>query len=401
MSNGLLNTAFSIPVTEDDNDNLKLTSVLRSELKPGVDFSFFIEEAIRSNDRYYCIMGRQQNPVELVEAEISDLRNSIQRLWHFDSTKRVIDRTQLNLTSEHYKRSGELLAQGLALVFIEKRLNIPRQRFFFYEGTKARPDFIGRVKRYHKRALLLEGRRFAIEARLRNSKPNIYGDDRAKILDKKKGMTKTAAGLASAIGVYLFYGDGYFSRKKRPHTRLHICDPQWGGGEYEESDLALTTIHHYLRATSRVGLWDHRDHLISAAKAPSLQKVANSISMPQKIMRGEIETFNGHKYRGRWFHGLIEDRFKKPETLQERNAIKSTIRQRIENEDYGYRTFYGIRESVLSMIENCSWQEIFNFMDDSTSEERTFISSDGFVRHLAPIDPYSKESLDLRKSLGL
>lgn len=391
-----------IPVIEDTDPSMLITLPFRGDLQIGTTFPFSIEEAIQAADRHIYIEGRPPNPLAFIEDWINILRWEVNNLWKVDVANSQYERNlNMALTHEHYKRSGELLAEGIAVLFLEKRLRVSRQRFFFYRGAGARPDYVVSLKARHRRALLLQHNKIGIEVRSRTAAcRNIPAPDRKDIRAKK-----TIAGLGGVLAVYCYYGTGRH-RDGISRTRIQLADPPSDRNiNVHDYDEAATVIHHYLSITSQLGLWDHRDHLIRAAKEAHARKIYRTplrVHDSQRVERCVSHKWMQQSYQGREFNELLYLAGENIIDLETKQVIQREIRHRLDAGDYGTLTFRGLNDVALQHIENCRWEELLDFHDSAAKsfEVDRWVRNDGLYRFQTPIRPDSEESQDLMSQLN-
>ena len=219
------------------------------------------------------ISRRPANPIQVVEDWINIQRWETQHFWEVGPHScRLYQNQQTQVTSEHRLRSGELLAEGLAILFLEKRLKWGRQNFFFYEGAGARPDFIFNLSPNRRFGVAWQRRRYGLEARLAQTQLNLWAQDITDLTAKKAAPIPTTP-ISGVIAIYCFYGRGNHSdQNTTPCTRLHLADPEEEGAPMTDDEIAEIIIHHYLGATSRAGLWGYRDRLRKLAKTLQRRK---------------------------------------------------------------------------------------------------------------------------------
>ncbi len=405
---------LSIPVTEETLRACTLTPLLRSQLNPGTDFVFTMDDAISTAERHMFILdpnatSLQLNPVKLVQDWVNLVRWEVSTFWNtYPGTPDEIahtDNVHVHYTHEHPKRSGEVLAEGLALLFLQDRMNIPPQCFWFYKGGKARPDFIFDTT-FRGAGVMWNGSQFGVEARCRKSQANLYDIDE-KDLHKKKVNNPQ---LSAVLGVYFFYGRGSHPRNLEPMTRIHLADPQQEGLPLTNTQRAWVIINHYLGATSRIGMWEHRDHL-----ATCLHQAAHGVYPDQRMNLDDRriqrtvpqpgrEPGDRHDFRGRHFNSLLAAASVSPKSQDETKIIRKTIQLRLNSGDLGQHVFRGIRRDVLSLIENCQWGELENYRDPDAGGHSPgeAITADGYLVQQSPItDRSSEEARDVIKQLGL
>ncbi len=364
---------LSVPVIEDED--LPLASGLSAALAPGTDFSFTIDDAILAGDRFLAIHGRPPNPVQMVRDWVNVLRWEVSTYWEsprghwYD----VRPNPPTWFSAEHPKRSGELLAHGIAILFLERRLRVARSRFFFLEGADARPDFLVRLQRSAQRAVLLTDRsKMGLEVRSRYRVRQVPTTDKPKLLKKKQAMTNTVA-------VYCAYG-APTEKRGSARTKIVLADPPGEGRPAEDAEVAEIIFGHYLGVAGRLGLWDARDALdILLGRLAA----GGDLPAPQPLGPGRprafglpIETVQGVRYVGRFFSELLVRRDQGLLSPSDRDVALKTGR-------FGRVFFAGIREDLLRAVVAVDLAAVEGFFDDRAlrkDQVDEYFSSDGTVR---------------------
>lgn len=392
---------ISLPVIEDGHGSMAVTLPFRGQLRIGENFSFTMDQAIQAADRHLYIHGKPDNPLAFVEDWINLLRWEVNNLWSIDVPNSHYERnTTRNLTHEHYKRSGEILAEGIAIAFLEETLGVPRQSFYFISGSDARPDFVIQPASSQRMALAYAGSSFFLEVRSRSGRSmrNLHDKDREDLTKKKSAVT----GIAGVLAVYCMYGQGKH-KDDTARSRIHLADPPVDeASKLSEVDTAAVAISHYLRLTSQLGLWDHRDHLLRAAE------VARKGSMPTAKMNitGILPTvkrlYEDAIYRGRMFSDLQWLAAQQPTTLDEKTRISEKVSKRIKAGDLGSLVFRGINVEVIELIEQARYLELAKYCDPKRTKQHKvdlWVRSDGLYRYENPVIPGTNEANDLIDNL--
>ncbi|MFW6107646.1 MAG: hypothetical protein ACOC70_00465, partial [bacterium] len=193
---------LTVPVTAETGHGLGLSAELAEALKPGHPFEFCLEDAIQCAERSMVPFGQRPNTgadaVRVVEEWLNLQRWQIRNLWTVDAAAGALARNEeLGLPHEQYRRSAEILAEGVALLLLETRLHIPRKRFFFAPGGGPRPDFLGALKRHHRRGLAWKGKYLALEVRARKSQARMYASEADGLWNKKErfALARKCAGM--------------------------------------------------------------------------------------------------------------------------------------------------------------------------------------------------------------
>lgn len=387
-----------LPVVEDTAKAMAVKLPFRADLKIGTPFAVAIDEAIQAADRHVYVQGHPPNPLKFVEEWINLLRWEVNNLWEIRPAESCyLWHSGLNLTHEHYKRSGEIIAEGIAIAFLESRLKVPRQRFFFINGAGARPDFIVKLKARHRTALLHNRLRFMVEVRSRQSMCNLSADDHSKLAAKK-----AVCGMAGVLAVYCCYGPGKH-RNGNSRTRIHLADPPGDDPQpASDAEIAEIAIHHYLRITSQIGLWRHRDHLLRAAEARGIAAARFKQPAESDIRLGVVRSERAQAFRGREFNDLLAMASDMPRSVAERDETRRRIRRRVEAGELGSMVFRGLNEKTLQLIEASDWEGLSNYNDAGATEYSVgrWVRSDGVLRSEEQIEPNSNVAREIITSLG-
>jgi hypothetical protein len=364
---------ITIPVEEDAD--LPLTAALRAQLTPGNSFSFTLDDAIAAGDRFLAIHGQPPNPAQVVSDWLNMLRWEFSTYWESPGGNwyDVRQGGPVAFSSEHPKRSGELLAHGVAILFLERRLRIARSRFFFLDGATARPDFMVRLQRSAQRTVLLRDRhRMGLEVRSRYRVQKVPCGDVAKLQQKKLA-------LANTVAVYCAYGAPTEVRNEQ-RTRILLADPDGEGEVAEGPEVARIIFGHYVGVTARLGVWDVRtalEEMLAALNAGGPMPEPR----PRPARRGVVRVLNrevigGRTYEGRFFSELLVRHAQGLLSDEERNLLIRTGR-------LGRVFFAGIRQDVLELLESFDLRALEGFFDDAALGEHggnEHYASDGTVR---------------------
>ena len=381
------------PVSTDVNASIAITGALATQLQIGRPYDKSIEAAIQACDRHVYVHGKPENPMMFVQDFLNLLRWEVQQLWAVDPLTRTLTRsTSYHLTHEHHMRSGELLAEGLALEFLRERLSIRRQRFYFYQASDARPDFLVTVPRRAHLAVINAGRKWGLEVRLRKCAPSLDKDEVAALTRKKSNRH-----FDRVIAIYVMYGTTKH-RNGNASTRLHVVDPEEAdSAPASEMDFQLAAIQHYIRLTSQIGLWEYRDHLRSAVNAFMSERLHGlprlSIATGQ-VRTGIRRTINGQNYRGREFNEFLA-LTSGPMTPTSRAVARS----RIEAGDFGSTVFRGLHELVLHAIAENDWAALSDFERPEITIDFEHERGDGLGERTIIIDAKSPEAELIRNAL--
>ncbi|QDT79206.1 hypothetical protein Mal35_26610 [Gimesia maris] len=375
-SNGTLTSSLNIPIVEDGS--LQLSTNVRQAYNPNTPLNCTLEDAVSAADRYMHVYGQPPNPLQLVTEWLNLLRWEIAHFWTVDSVNNEITPSAtLAVSHEHRLRCGEILAYGITLLLTEQRLQIPRQNFFFYEHTAARPDFVINLSQNHRFGVAWNRFRYGLESRWRKSQANLHQKD-TRDLSRKKSSTASNI-LSGTIAVYCFYGTGSHHTNGVVKTRLHLADPPNRGEKMSVTESAEVVLQHYASVCSRIGLWEYRDYLqkvceqFSNLRSEILQWEAFDSSAPNTSV--VLRKYNGQSYVGTCYAP--------PEVIL------------TNGDEVGPRFIYwGLNAKVLRMIRESSWDELITYCDENVKavwDQKTkaesnrisnySVSSDGVIKY--------------------
>lgn len=337
-----------------------LRGALRDSLPlPISDFGFRMQDAIRAIERHVFVAGMQQNPIILVESFVAAFT------WEFD-TYWIVDVPQnayyprigrgLSLTIEHVARAGELIAEGIALLFIEQRLGISRANCSFIApvGIKPRLDYAFTPVRGTRLAVLCPGfPRLQLEVRSRKEMSELRARDLKQLLAKKKSQPK-----GQTLAIYCSYGE---PTTKYAGCHLILADPITDETPVDDEEAVPGVIANYERITARIGLWYHnallrqemRSRGIAAGLNAPIYDEANP-PRPPLVARD----YGSSRYRGRF----ISDALERSAMGQE---AASVLYEKTSAGDFGLVTFHGLNLTVLTAIEERNWKGLARFLDRS------------------------------------
>lgn len=376
---GEFGKTLTIPLEEDAKR--PLTPHLRGKLRPSEPFPVMLSAAISAAERHMHIYRKTDNEVELVEQWLNLLRWEVKTFWKVDHTQRAIDEndaSNLYVTWEHRKRSGELLAEGIAVRFIERRLGIPRDRIRFVPGHEARPDFVVL------KAASTTGTLYGIEVRWRHKLTVLGDEDYTDLVNKK---TSTVA--SRFIAVYVGYG------RKSPveevvYTKVILADPPATGSKLTQLELADLVLDHYLGVTSRIGLWKYH------ARLQEMRSSVTSGRMP--VRRTGLRDLEGtlrylpkrprpaRTYVGRYFSSLEVEKRNGRLTKRQAQAL-------FRRNDFGLLIFHGLHRDMLRFIETYDVRGMIRFYDNGSRGESAnpVITADGVYRDTAHVTDSNSE----------
>jgi len=307
-------------------------------------------------------------------------------------------------SAEHGKRSGEYMAYGFALAFIDRLLRIHPQRVLFFAASEARADF-------HLPIILPDGKRAGLEARSRGYFREPGADDVAAIWGKKSpskvGVIRPGRGLV----VYLLHGLG--TTKSRDYgtqnqTQLFLVDPIDDSGAASEMDAEVAAVRNYLQLTQRIGLHHYSEILEGALTNWEFRgdlRANRSPYEPDFTMRmpgvhPDSREYGGVRFIGRVFSSLLA------EGITKERAIA-----RMASGDYGFYSFEGLAVSVLRLIALQRWAELasYSHYHDHPAETavqfeelQAVVFGDGFCSEDLELDEtHEKEIEEVKRSFGI
>jgi hypothetical protein len=364
-------------------------------------FSFCVDDAVDLADRHVQINGRPPNALIFATDWRNLLRWEIANFWQVDlANNRYHHRLGgVSFTEEHVRRSGELLAEGIALLLISRSLKIPRQNFEFLEGTLSRCDYVffrdeaGKQIPY---GLEVRNRQRPEPLKSGISNNFLYKTDRDAMTKKKNGFN-TQFKIRQGIGVYCFYGR-QLSTGVWLEPRIHLIDPEYGGEPLSEAQVARRLATHYSGVVSRIGLWETLDRLevafsvLDKGDIPILEESRLPMYSIGDIRSRSVVNFNNDRYVGRHFYTLLQE-----------DRTKSDILAQLRSGNFGEVSFQGVNVKILNLLNKFNWTQIAAFYDenDGLHEINGFpgsIASDGVMTYSGEIKPGSNEAKMLQQA---
>lgn len=378
---------FTIPVVEDNR--LTLSTPLRTFLTQGADFSFRFEQVLGAAERHVFIDGEPDNPIDLVEDWVTALKWEMDAFWIINSLNNTYypkdHRHGISLTGEHWKRSGEYIAEGIAIAFLEARLGVSRARFGFYSprDKKPRPDFIMTPQPSDRLMVLFPGQpALGVEIRSRSRWNRIHKSDHQELNDKKTRFGKT-----NQLSVYCSYGErsGRFKG-----CRLILGDPPGDGVVFELQAVRQVVAHAYLDACRRIGLWAYA-RVIAAWLRGEDVTLEGGPDVAKGSVRLESRTVAGERYRGREFATFYSDAMNDPEVTAE------SLHRREGSGDMGSLIFRGLNLRALDLIESHDWNGLVEFYDENSTRDHQgrLITGDGTYREARRVTEGSEEASEI------
>jgi hypothetical protein len=394
---------FEIPVLEDKN--LTLDSEIFADAQTGTNFRFSLEDALNAATRHLFIRDtngkNHDNPEEIVEDWLNLLRWEVKTFWTVKPAANwygETDNPEIYITAEHPRRAGEMLAEGIAILFAERRLQISRSKAFFYEGTggRAKPDFVFRLKVKPKYGIVLTGRElYGLEVRSRAGIQSIHSADHKKLKAKKsrKGTKKMKSGqplaapvISGVLAVYCSYGPPS-TKKKTTRSQIILGDPPEDQAVMaNDINMAEILAVHYIGVTSRIGLWDEMHLLenalreIRAGRLPPMRPLPSN----KRIRRVIPRRFGQMKYLGRLFTSLLT-------ALHSGQLTKAEALSRFRRGNTGEFTFHGLNEQAINAINTLDFTSLEAFFDENAREGHrgATVGADGSI--MMRIKPNAKD----------
>ncbi|MGA3036651.1 MAG: hypothetical protein ABSE64_04120 [Vulcanimicrobiaceae bacterium] len=392
----LFEDRFSIPVKRDAacrfaGELEKLNDVETIEVS--------MNDVVRASARHLYVAGKSPNNDALVDGWFETLRWHIGAFWDLDPGRSSISAKSskgLTFTGEHGKFSAEMMAEGFGIKYLEQA-KIGANRLFFFDGGKgARPDYL--IAKNDAQAItaavLRDGLCVGLETRARSLK---------NIPDCNEDLGAKREGLSQLVAVYFIHAPPYKSPKKtEQRTRLMVLDPRGEASPLGMAEIYLTSVLHYKRITSQIGLWPEAKELsrmekeLRARRVP-LQVVSSGTGGPRSV--GARDRFIGeHKYRGRDFNSILF-------SLTSMSRVE--IQRHLDDDNLGMSFFYGIRTDLVDAIWSRDLSTMYEFFDGNRPSEANFSTGgDGVVWGIVPTDDqerkYLRASLESRlKSVAL
>ena len=341
-----------------------------------------MREAIRAVERHVFVEGLSMNPIELVEGSVTAFTWEFDSYWRVDPTSNSyyprMD-SSVALTIEHVKRAGELIAEGIALLFLEQRLGVSRAncRFIPPRGNTARPDYAFKPTSGTHLDILCPGLpRMQLEVRSRQRFRSMTKRDIEQLTAKK---LSTPSGLPKqTLAIYCSYGRA----RSRRETRLILADPP-GDDSLVTEDIAVpTSLINYERITARIGLWYHNSLLRKEIRRQELPiDLSTAFYDERNPPRVQLaaNNYRSARYRGRDFSSLLSIADRRPD------IVRDLYLGAIERGDLGALTFHGLNVNVLNYIEAGDWKNLASFLDRGQHDEGAVDSADQTSDESSPI----------------
>jgi hypothetical protein len=365
-------------------------------LHPPKPFAFRLQDVVVAASRFLFVRSDPSAPPSnMVQEWQAILAWEIEHFWDVDISTSSLESTYAAtgiFTTEHSTRSGEHLAAGIALLYVDQLpwMNVAACEFF--QGSGARPDFVLPIS-------LENNKLVGLEARCRAYTASLDEETEVKPIEAKKDHPD----FDEMLAVYWHYGRplvrGSSVTKHKSRTRLLVLDPRGEGRVQPESRRKLTILKNYLRICAEIGLWFYRDRIGAAIKAVEL-----SVPLPDPADRAfvlhwpyyhpQTERFGDSDYVGRQFSTAL---------AAAAGTRQGQRRELLQSEGLGSYGFVGINAEILRAINDGDWDALFGFRDrlaHSGAAGPATILSDGYCTRWRPItDPESREASDVRSSM--
>jgi hypothetical protein len=202
-----------IPVINDGG--IPASRAQQRELRVGQPLSIRFEDIIAAHEVHWRILdSAKENPPKFIEQEKNKIRQELHWHWDIQPSRNYYGRRNppiIDVPAEHVK-TGENIAEGIAVTLIERRMRIPRSQIFFVRSKKKkpRPDYAA-TRTYCKRLLAHRGvgtLQLAFEVRSRLGLTKIPPSHHISIKEKRKrclpchkGSLSTAATVRTVMGM--------------------------------------------------------------------------------------------------------------------------------------------------------------------------------------------------------
>jgi len=337
------------------------------------------------------------------------LRWEIEKYWSVDLTSadpkiETLFQEKKAFSSEHGKRSGEYMAYGFALAFIDRLLRIHPQRVLFFAASGSRADF-------HLPIILPGGSRAGLEARSRGYLREPSTKDRTAIAGKKAPAVGAPAHPGRGLVVYFLHGTDVVDGTDygpQNETQLFLVDPADDAGVASELETQVAAVTNYLQLTERIGLHVYSKILQSALRTYEAFGELRADGDPYEPDFTHASP-GAHpirrEYGGRWFVGRYFS------SLVAEGITREQARLRMASGDYGTYSFEGLAIAVLRLIAVHDWSGLaaYSHYDDHGAEVadrfeeiRAVVFGDGFCSDDLELDEsHEKEVHDVRVSFNL
>jgi hypothetical protein len=336
------------------------------------------------------------------------LRWEVDRFWAVDLSGadpkiETLFQAKKSFSQEHGQRSGEHLAYGFALAFIDRLLNIHPQRVLFFAASGARADF-------HLPIILPDGSRAGLEARSRGYVREPKAEDITAIKAKKAPAKGAVAHPGRGLVVYFLHGAKITKSKgygPQNQTQLFLVDPVGDAGAYSDLETQVTAVRNYLQLTERIGLHVYTQILQSALKSHKENGELRAQPQPYEPDFGRPSPthpirreFGGRMFVGRFFSSLVAE-----------GITPEQARARMAGGDYGTYSFEGLAIDVLRLIALHDWAGLAAYSHygnerpeatDALEDVRAVVFGDGFCADDLELDEsHAREVHDVKVSFGL
>jgi hypothetical protein len=365
-------------------------------LHPPTPFAFRLQDVVVAASRFLFVRSVPSAlPTNMVQEWQAILAWEIEHFWDVNVAASSFESTYAAagiFTTEHSTRSGEHLAAGIALLYVDQLPWMTVAACEFFPGSGARPDFVLPIN-------LANNKLVGLEARCRAYVASLDQKTEVESIEAKKEHPE----FDEMLAVYFHYGQPLARTssvtKHKSRTRLLVLDPRGEGRMQPEARRRLTILTNYLRICSEVGLRFYPDRIRAAMDAVELSVPLPGPSEREFVLHRptyhpQVERFGDSNYVGRHFSTALAAAAGLRETQR---------RELLQTEGLGSYGFVGINSEVLRVINDGDWDALFGFRDrlaHSDAAGPATILSDGYCTHWRPItDPESREASDVRSSM--
>lgn len=362
----------SFAVIEDPT--LKLNPILRSALAPGQNFTFRPDHALYCAIRHLYVDPNNPpaNHPKLALDWLNVLRWELMTFWQCDPINNLVHDTAATklFSAEHPRRIGELFAEGLAILLLERRLRINRNRFYFYSDDGARPDFVvNGMVRAPSGFITPSNHRLGLETRCRKGWSSIRASDFQSLANKKgTALVKTVSAKGGAVvRTYQATGSGsgsgssfdiilavYFSHSDT-NCQVILGDPGDFGVPLSQIEILQVVVAHYAQQAARIGLWSHYKIIDELRKEIAADRLPDERADPSAFADAHLnhESFAGKVFVGRFFSNFLE-------AVQGGSYTATAAGEILERRSYDF-FFFGIDVYVLMLLRTCRWRELLAY----------------------------------------
>jgi len=298
------------------------------------------------------------------------------------------------LHTEETKKVAELFAYGLAIDYARQSLNIPVERFFFFDGSGARADFRAKVgcnelleSGANVTALPLGGTVFNLEVKGYTGWESFRADSESgrTLLYQvyKKANAAKRGSFAALIACLAGVSDAQLPSKG---CRVVVADPGLPL-TLSEDDRSARILQELLRDTMRIGLWPTAWHILEWLKALGGGEFTRSHESAQRSLSSFAGTtqhttlsrnYGGQVYQGREFNEAIY----LMGARGRRGMTRTEAEARVRNRDLGWFWFAGIDQRLIRAIPQHDRDALLNYHQQYDQQARA--QSGTLVEYIEP-----------------